>query len=182
MPPARPRANPWVLAPAGLLLIAALVGLAALVKLGPFGEETLTERQFITRADQICRDAHDRYRAVQEDEPQTAIQAQAQTERLIATAEEELAEVEDLNEPDALSESVSRYIHARDQGIDLLRRGLEAARDNDGDAYARAQVDLARGQLERERLARRIGLTECSRPITSRAKLEHDTRPLLATG
>jgi hypothetical protein len=119
---------------------------------------------------------------VQEDEPQTAIQAQAQTERLVAAAEEELAGVEDLNEPDALSESVSRYLHARDQGIDLLRRGLEAARDNDGDAYARAQVDLARGQLERERLARRIGLTECSRPITSRAKLEHDTRSLLATG
>jgi hypothetical protein len=182
MPRAERRASPWVLAAAGLLLIAALVGLAAVLNLGPFSAETLTERQFIARADAICQDAHDRYRAVQEDQPQTAIQAQTQAERLIAIAEEELAAVEDLNEPYSLSDSVSRYLHTRDQGIELLRRGLEAARDNDGVAYAHAQIDLARGQLERERLARRIGLNECSRPITSRAQLERDARPLLTAG
>ena len=182
MSPARPRANPWTLVAAGLLVVAVLVTVAALLDLGPFAEETLTERQFIARADEICGDAHDRFRAVQEEQPQTAIQAQAEAERLISTAEGELAGVEDLHEPDSLSGAVSRYLEARDKGIELLRRGLEAARDNDGDAYAQAQVELARGQLGRLRLAKQVGLSECSQPITSRAKLERDSRPLVTTG
>jgi hypothetical protein len=170
------------LAGTGLVLLAAVFLVAALLDLGPFAEQPLTERQFIARADEICRDAHDRFRAVQENQPATAIQAQAQIERLISTAEEELADVEDLREPDSVSESVSRYLEARDKGIDLLRRGLEAARSNDGDAYAEAQADVARGQLARLRLAKEIGLTECSQPITSRAKLERDQRPLVVAG
>lgn len=182
MPSASPRSSPLALAAAGLLVIAGIIAVAALLDLGPFADETLTERQFIARADEICGDAHDRFREAQPSRPQTAIQAQAQTERLIATAEQELADVENLNEADSLSEPLGRYLAARDKGIELLRKGLEAARDNDGEAYARAQVDLARGQLGRLRLAQQVGFTECSRPITSRAKLERDSRPLIQIG
>jgi hypothetical protein len=182
MPPARPRANLLALVAAGLLLLAGIIAGAALLDLGPFDDETLTERQFVTRADEVCGDAHDRFREAQRSRPQTAVQAQAETERLIATAEQELADLENLSEPASLSEPLSRYLAARDKGIELLRKGLEAARDNDGEAYATAQVELARGQLERLRLARQVGFSECSRPITSRTKLERDTRPLLRTG
>jgi hypothetical protein len=165
-----------------VLVLAALIAIAALLDVGPFADETLTEQQFITRADEICADSRDRFREAQRERPETAIQAQAQTERLIATAEQELADVENLNEPGSLSEPLSRYLTARDNGIELLRKGLEAARDNDGEAYAQAQLELARGQLGRMRLAQQVGLSECSRPITSRAKLERDTQPLVQVG
>jgi hypothetical protein len=62
---------------------------------------------------------------------------------------------------------LDRYIEAREQGLEILRDGLEAAEDDDAEAYADAQAQIADTQVDRARLAREVGFTECSRPLTA---------------
>jgi len=45
----------------------------------------------------------------------------------------------------------------------------DAAREEDGDEYRALKRELARSQHERLRLARRIGFSECSRPLAGPA-------------
>ena len=68
-----------------------------------------------------------------------------------------------------LAALVNRYLDARDRGIDALEAGADAAREEDGDEYRALKRELARSQHERLRLARRIGFSECSRPLAGPA-------------
>ena len=48
----------------------------------------------------------------------------------------------------------------------MLEKGLAAAEDEDSEAYAEAQAEIARQQVDRARLAEKVGFSECSRPLT----------------
>ena len=72
--------------------------------------------------------------------------------------------------------ALERYLQAREEGIDQMRAGVDAAADRDAFAYEQAQADVAAGQLRRLQLARRVGFTECSRILGERAELADDAK------
>jgi hypothetical protein len=160
----------------GILALGVVVALAALLDLGPFAGEELSRAEFVARADQVCAEAHDEFRDLQRSQPETASEAEALTDALLDVAEDELADVAELNGPDDLDDAIDRYLEAREAGIELLRAGLDAAADQDALAYERAQARLASTQDGREKLAREVGFDECSRPITDREQLRRDAQ------
>ena len=161
-----------------LLAVGVVVALVLLIGSGESApSETLSRQQFLARGDRICRDAHRQFADLQRNQPATAPDAEDLTQALLETAEHERDSLAALAAPRELEQRVREYLKAREQGIAELRKGLDAAKRGDGYAYLTAQANLARGQLARERLARRIGLRECSAPIGSRAQLTADAQP-----
>ena len=146
-------------------LVGVLVALAALLDLGPFADEELARAELIARGDEICERAHEAFVELQAEQPQTAREAHELTDQLVGIAEDERDEVADLNGPDDVDELVDRYLDAREEGIDALRAGRDAADADDADAYSEAQAELASAQADRHRLARDVGFSECSRPL-----------------
>jgi hypothetical protein len=140
------------------------VALAALALLGGCGSDggTLTKAEFVARGNEICRQAHEEFSQVQENPPKTPAGAAELQRRLIEISEKELSAIRDLDAPSEARPGLDRYLRAREQGIALLKRGLEAAREEDERGYAAAQAKLAAGQLRRLKLARAVGFTQCS--------------------
>lgn len=142
------------------------VGVAALavILIVLLGGE-LTREELIAEGDEICAEAHEAFRDLQRDQPTTARAAEDLTDELIAIAEDERDEIDDLDGPDDLDEEVDRYVEARERGIELMRRGRAAADDGSQTAYEQAQTRLDATQADRRRIARKIGFSVCSERI-----------------
>jgi hypothetical protein len=169
----RPSRLPWVLA--GLAVIVAMVALFLL--LDPFGDEELSRAEFLAEGDEICTEAHGAFTELQDKTPATAREAVDLTEQLINVAEDERDAIDELNGPSDLDDEVDEYLSARQEGIDLLDRGLDAAEADDGDTYAASQAKVAAQQVERLKLALAVGFTECSRPLVDREELARQAEP-----
>ncbi len=160
---------------AGLAVIVATVALFLL--LDPFGDEELSRAEFLAEGDEICTEAHDAFTELQDKTPATAREAVDLTEQLINVAEDERDAIDELNGPSDLDDEVDEYLSARQEGIDLLDRGLDAAEADDGDTYAASQAKVAAQQVERLKLALAVGFTECSRPLVDREELARQAEP-----
>lgn len=171
--------NAWVAL--GILGVAIVLVLAILLDLGPFADDPLSEAEFLARGDEICSAAHSDYEALQDSPPRTANEAAERTDELLAISRSELDEIRDLDGPAALQSVVGRYLEAREKGIERLRDGVEAAEEGDALAYARAQAEVASTQLERRKLAQRVGFEECSQVLFGRDQLAADSEPPLET-
>jgi hypothetical protein len=160
MPPA---ARPSILAAATLL-----VALALLSGCGGGGEEAtsgpLTKAELIAEGDRICKQAREDFVNAAPPPPSSAEEAAALQRALIDESEEEVSRIRALDAPAELEPALERYLKAREQGIELLKRGLAAAEDGDARAYTAAQRQVASGQLNRLDLAQQVGFDECSRP------------------
>jgi hypothetical protein len=159
--------GPAVAVLGALALMAAVVALAAVFGLGPFGGDdsgtTLTKAQFTAKADQVCKEAHDKFVELQKTPPNSAQGAVALTQNLVGISEDELSRIRALDAPPEVQPALDRYLQAREQGIAELKNGLQAAQDRNARAYADAQAKIAAGQVQRLKLARAVGFTECSR-------------------
>ncbi len=158
--------RPVVVTLGALVVLAALVALAAALDLGPFGGndgDALSEAEFTAEGDQICERAHDQFAELQTAPPNSAEGAAALTQDLIEISEGELDRIRSLDAPAAVEPALERYLRAREQGIAILKQGLQAAQGENARAYATAQAKIAEGQLRRVKLARAAGFTECSR-------------------
>ena len=151
----------------------ALTGLAALALAmgaagcGPFGDgEELSEAEFIARVYAICKTGREEYLELQKNPPQSAAEAADLTRSLIDITQNEIDDLRDVNAPASLEGPLEDYLDSREAGIDVLEKGLAAAEDEDADAYAEAQAQIARQQVDRARLAEKVGFKECSRPLT----------------
>jgi hypothetical protein len=173
----RPRRLPWVLAGIGVIVVM----VALFLLLDPFGDDELSRAEFLTQGDEICTEAHEAFTDLQREAPATAREAVDLTEQLMNIAEDERDEIGDLNPPSDLDDKVDAYLSARDEGIDLLQRGLDAAEGDDGTGYAAAQAKLASQQLERRDLAESVGFTECSAPLVDREELARQAEQPLST-
>jgi hypothetical protein len=178
-PPRSDRRGLWIAL--GALGVATLVVIAIVADLGPFADEELSEAEFLSRGDEICREAHDEFEDLQGRTPNTASEAADLTGNLMEISEGELDEIRDLNVPAPLERSLDRYLEAREQGIEQLRKGLDAAEDGDAFAYADAQAKVAAGQVRRLKLAKQVGFSECSRVLFGREQLAADSEPPLST-
>ena len=147
-------------------LLGVLVVLAAVFDLGPFDDggttTSLTRAEFTAKGDQACEQAHDQFAELQKSPPNSAEGAVTLTQNLIEISENELGQIRALDPPPEVQPALDRYLGAREEGITLLKRGLVAAQDRNARAYARAQAELAAGQVRRLKLAEAVGFTECS--------------------
>jgi hypothetical protein len=172
--PTFPRRRRWGWAAAALAVVAVLVALFLL--LDPFADE-LSSEEFLSRGDEICTEAHDAFKDLQGEAPTTAAEAAELTGKLIDISEDEVDEIRDLDRPSDLDDEVDSYLAAREDGIELLGDGREAAEDQDAGAYASAQAQVAADQLKRLKLAQAVGFTECSRPLVDREELAREAQP-----
>jgi hypothetical protein len=165
----------WVLG--ALLALGVIFALAALLNLGPFTDPELSRGELIARGDEICRKAHAAFEDLQAKPPQTPGQAVTLTDQLISIAEDERDELRSLNGPAEFQTELDRYLAAREQAIEAMRKGRDAAADRNNAGYLAAQAELAGSQLQRQRIARRIGFVECSRPLVGRDELQRQAEP-----
>jgi hypothetical protein len=156
--------GPAVAALGALGLVAVLVALAGVFDLGPFddGGTSLTRAEFTAKGDQACEQAHDQFAELQRSPPNSAEGAVTLTQNLIEISENELSQIRALDAPPEVQPALDRYVRAREQGIALLKQGLEAAQDKNARAYARAQAEIAAGQVRRVKLAEAVGFSQCS--------------------
>ena len=160
-----------------IAIAVALVIAAVIVALIVFDEEELSRAEFLERGDEICSKAHDEFTELQADRPQTASQAAELTARLVDISEQELDDIDDLNGPSELDEPLGAYLSSREDGIEQIRNGFDAAGEHNAFAYATAQAKVASEQLGRLELARAVGFEICSRPVVSRAELKRQSEP-----
>jgi hypothetical protein len=145
--------------------VVVLVSLAGCGSSG--GTTTLSKADFIAKGDAICKRAHDQFAQLQQHPPASAEAAATLTQKLIEISESELSQIRALNAPEEVQPALDRYLKAREQGIAILKKGQDAAQNENANAYARAQSKVANGQVRRLKLAQAVGFKECSRVSTS---------------
>jgi hypothetical protein len=153
--------------PLAAIVLIALVPLVA-TGCGPFaGDEELSRAEFIDEGDAICKRGREQYAELQKDPPQSAGEAAELTRELIEITQGEIDDLRDLDAPPDSEDALEDYLDSREAGLRVLEKGLAAAEDEDAGAYAEAQAQVARGQVDRARLAEKVGFTECSKPLNA---------------
>jgi hypothetical protein len=147
----------------GVVLL--LFAFGAVLHLGPFERKQLTQGQLLADGDEICRKAHAAFEQLQLKQPQTPDQAETLMNQLISIAEDERNRIAELNGPASFDDAIQTYLDARDLGIEILKRGRDAAAAGQPDKYAEALTELAQTQRQRIQIARQVGFAECSRKI-----------------
>jgi hypothetical protein len=126
--------------------------------------EVLSKQELVARGDEICKQARDRFAALQGSPPTTPEETATFTQHLIDITETELSELRSLSAPDSVRSALDDYLKSLDRNVAVLKQGLAAARKSDAAAYAQAQAKAVKGQVERLQLAQAVGFKECSRP------------------
>lgn len=142
----------------------ALAAAAIAAGCGGGGGEPLTAQQLVAQGDELCKQGQERFAQIQSEPPANASDAVDQTEQLIDSANEELEGLRDLKAPEELSDTYSQYLDAKQEALDLLSNGRDAANDQDAERYGELQSEVAAAGPERLKLARAVGFTICSRP------------------
>jgi hypothetical protein len=148
-------------------LAAIALAIPALAGCGPLGDDPeLTKDQFVAEGNAICKNGREKYLELQKDPPQSAAEAAELTRSLIEITKDEIEDLRDLSAPAESEDALEDYLDSREAGLRVLEKGLAAAEDENAEAYAEAQAEVARGQVDRARLAEKAGLSECSKPLT----------------
>jgi hypothetical protein len=147
----------WILS----LALLAFSG-TALAACGGGGSERVSAAELVQKADAICAKERSSFVRVQAHAPPNASVAADQTDALIKATGDANAQLRDLKPPEGLQSSYDSYLEARDRVIDEMNRGKDAAEDRNSTAYGAAQAAVARGALQRRKLARALGFRVCS--------------------
>jgi hypothetical protein len=134
---------------------------------GDDGEE-LTREEFLAQGDEICKEGRTQFAELQRDPPQSAAESAELTRQLIEITEGEIEDLRALDPPAESEQALADYLESREAGLEILEKGLEAAENEDAQAYAEAQAQISRSQVDRARLAERVGFSECSQPLGGR--------------
>jgi hypothetical protein len=149
--------RPEQLAPIGLCAAAAI----AIAGCGG-GSERVSAAELVQKADAICAKERSSYQRVQAHPPPNASVAADLTGELIQATQDANSELRELKPPEELEPGYDRYLEARDRVVDEMKRGKDAAEDQDSAAYGAAQATVAREAPQRRKLARAVGLKICS--------------------
>jgi hypothetical protein len=125
------------------------------------GKEQVSAAELVQKADRICRVEQTKFDRIQAHPPANAFIAADQTRELIEVAEAASSDLGELKPPEPLTSSFDRYLDARDRAVDEMRRGRDAAENQDSAGYAAAQTAVAKGAPQRRRLAGALGLRVC---------------------
>lgn len=148
-----------------------VLGLAAAALFTGCGEEedstTVDETGFVREADTVCRQNQAEFNRIQRTGTSTPEQAERQVQALIDVSEQAVEELRKLSPPEELRPPLDRYLAARADAIAILEQARQAAAESDFPAYLEAKRRVSAGAGERLRLARALGLRQCSRPSIS---------------
>jgi hypothetical protein len=126
------------------------------------GKEQVTAAELDQKADEACRTEQEKFRQIQATPPANATEAADQTKDLIQVAESTSSAIDDLEPPDALQMPLEIYLNARDRAIDEMKKGQDAAENQDSRSYGTAQAAVAKSAPQRRKLADSLGFKVCS--------------------
>jgi hypothetical protein len=126
------------------------------------GKEQVTAAELVQKGDQICRQEQTGFNQIQAHPPGNAKDAADQTEALVKAAESANSKLSELQPPDELKSPLDSYLSARDRAIDQMKKGQDAAENQDSTGYGAAQAAVVQSAPERKRLARAVGFKVCS--------------------
>jgi hypothetical protein len=131
---------------------------------GGGGGAPLTAQQLVAQGDALCKQSQQRFAEIQAQPPANASDAVDQTEQLIDSATQELDGLKGLTPPAELSGAYSSYLDAKQKALDQLQEGRDAADKQDSKRYGELQSEVAKAGPERQKLAKAVGFTVCSKP------------------
>jgi hypothetical protein len=126
------------------------------------GSQQVTAAELVQKADQACREEQSKFREIQATPPANASDAADQTKALIQVAQDASSTIDDLEPPDALRTPLDGYLSARSGAIDEMKKGQDAADNQDSRAYGAAQAAVVKSAPQRRKLADSIGFKVCS--------------------
>jgi hypothetical protein len=126
------------------------------------GNDEVSAAELVQKADEICGKERSTYQRAQAHPPPNASIAADQTSELIQATEEANSRLRDLKPPEELQSNYDRYLEARGRVVDQMKRGRDAAADQDSADYGAAQAAVARDAPQRHKLAQALGLKVCS--------------------
>jgi hypothetical protein len=138
------------------------VAAGMLVGCGGGGSDQVSAAELVQKADGICGKERSSFARVQAHAPPNASVAADQTDELITATESANSQLRDLKPPEELQAAYDRYLEARDRAVEQMRRGKDAAENQDSAAYGAAQAAVARDAPQRRKLAAALGLSVCS--------------------
>jgi hypothetical protein len=144
----------------GGLVLAAIASIAVAGGCGS-GKEQVTAAELAQKGDAICREEQSKFDQVQGQPPANAPIAADQTKELIDVSEAASSDLEDLEPPEPMRDDYGAYLDARDRAIDEMKKGQDAAENQDSAGYSAAQTAVAQGGAQRHRLAAAVGLRVC---------------------
>lgn len=130
---------------------------------GGGGKDQVTAAELQQKADQACQEEQSRFREIQATAPANASDAADQTKALVQAAENASSTMSDLEPPDALRAKFDAYLSARNRSIDQMKKGQDAAENQDSHAYGVAQAAVVKTAPHRKKLAGDLGFKVCSR-------------------
>jgi hypothetical protein len=122
----------------------------------------LSAEELVQQGDEVCRGVADDFSAIQAQPPANASEGADQASELLQVADAAQEELRDLEPPEEIGDAYDRYLEARQEVSESLKRGRDAAENQDGAGYGKAQEEAAAGAPERRRLARELGFRVCS--------------------
>jgi hypothetical protein len=140
--------------------LCALVAIAAAAGCG--GKQQVSAAELVQRGDAICRDEQSTFDEVQAQAPANASDAADQTDELVSAAEDANDKLRDLEPPEGLRTPYDAYLDARDRATDQIKKGQDAAKNQDSTAYGVAQSAVAQTAPQRRKLAGALGFKVCS--------------------
>ena len=126
------------------------------------GKEQVSAAELVQKADDACRTEQDKFRQIQAKPPANATDAGDQTKALISVAEGTSSTIDGLEPPDALRTPLESYLSARERAIDEMKKGQDAAENQDSNAYGAAQAAVTKSAPQRRKLAESLGFKVCS--------------------
>ena len=136
--------------------------IAAWSAAGCGGSQKVSAAELDQKGDSICRELQQKFNQIQAHPPANASGAVDQTKDLIGAAEDADSKLHDMEPPGALQGRYRTYLDARDQAVDQLKRGQDAAGNQDSAAYAAAQRAVVQSAPRRKQLAQSLGFKVCS--------------------
>jgi hypothetical protein len=146
---------------AALLAAAAALAAVGIASCGG-GSEEVSAEELVQKGDEVCGKVQERFAEIQAVPPASATEGAEQAGELLGVADDAQAELHDLEPPEELRDRYDAYLDARESVSDELERGKQAAEDQDGEAYGKAQEAAVGGAPERRKLARELGFELCS--------------------
>jgi hypothetical protein len=150
--------------PLRIFAVIASLALAAAVAVTECGggSEEVSAEELVQQGDDVCGNVQERFAEIQAAPPASATEGAEQAGELLGVADDAQGELRDLEPPEKLRDRYDAYLDARGSVSDELERGKQAAEDQDGEAYGKAQEEAVGGAPERRKLARKLGFRVCS--------------------
>ena len=126
------------------------------------GKQQVSATELDQKADQACREEQTKFEQIQATPPASAPEAAEQTKELIDVAKSASSAIDDLEPPDALRTPLEIYLDARDRAIDQMKKGQDAAENQDSKGYGEAQAAVVKSAPQRRKLADSLGFKVCS--------------------